>query len=53
MTNLLGFTDKVDSACLAVEGEAWKCLFGEYILKYLTYPSVIYADLYDTRQLTI
>lgn len=53
LIDLLGITDTVDSHCLDEEAEAWKCVFGEYILKYLTYPSVIFADLYDTRQLTI
>ena len=52
LTELLRIGDQVDQTCLAGEGDAWKCVFGEFFLKYQQYPSVILADLYDTRQLS-
>lgn len=52
LTELLEIGDQVDQDCLGGEGDAWKCVFGEFFLKYQTYPSVVLADLYDTRQLT-
>jgi len=52
LTELLQIGEQVDQACLQGEGDAWKCVFGEFFLKYQTYPYVMLADLYDTRQLT-
>lgn len=49
---MLQIGNQVDQDCLQGEGDAWKCVFGEFFLKYQTYPHVMLADLYDTRQLT-
>lgn len=45
LAELLGMSTEVDETCYDAMGAdndaTWKCVFGDYFLKYQTYPQVI------------